>query len=170
MAGNLGAGLNAHVNIIEEAGKRGTLAKIRGDAKYIWVENDLDYPRKKPEQVEAERDPRRALKVVKQFGLEGVIMGVDHAYRAGVDPYRDFIELEDEFKKHLRTLHLSGTKGDHGLILADDDEFWDFMNFVKGKISSDVRFCLDLNPFEMGKKTRDEQVDYVRGLIKELEK
>ncbi len=170
MAGNLEAGLNAHVNIIEEAGKRGSLAKIRGGAKYIWVENDLDYPRKRPKQIEKERDPRRPLEVVKKYGLEGVIMGVDHAYRAGVDPYRDFIDLEGEFKKHLRTLHLSGTKGDHGLIEKDDVDFWDFMNFVKGKISEDVRFCLDLNPFEMGKKTRDEQIDYVRDLVKELEK
>lgn len=61
LAGEFNAGLSAHVNIIEEAGKRNQIEKVRGNSRYVWVENDLDYPRKKPAQFEDERDPPFAL-------------------------------------------------------------------------------------------------------------
>ena len=165
-----GAGLNSHRNIVEEAKKRNKLAKIKGKAAYLWIENDLDYPRKEPDDIKNEGDPGKVIDLIEDDpeNLDGLIYGVDHAFRAGVDPKEDFNTYRDQFKKHLRTLHLSGSRRDHGLIENDDHAFWDFMHFVREKISDDVRFCLDLNPAEMDRKTPSEQVDYFRNLVKKL--
>lgn len=170
LAGELNAGLNGHVYIVEQAEKRGTLLKIIGNARYLRVENDLDYPRNRPEQVRAERDPQRAIDAVKRNGLDGVILGIDHAYRAGQDPREGLDVFDGEDKKYLKTLHLSGSKTDHGLIQEDDWEFWDFLHYAKEKISDDVTFCLDLSPKEMQHLTYHQQVDYLKKLIKRLEK
>lgn len=170
LAGDFNAGLNAHVNIIEEAGKRNTMAKVRGNSRYVWVENDLDYPRKKPEQFEAERDPERAFRAVERHGLEGVIYGADHAFRFGADPADKFDEHKEGFDKHLRVIHLSGSEGDHPLIEDTDHKFWDFISFVRERISDEVRFCLDLDPLQMRKLSPDVQLEYVNNLVLKLGK
>lgn len=170
-------GLNAHVNIIEEAEKRNKILFIRGDAGYIFVENDLDYPRSRFDQFEKERDPQRAIDAVKRNDLEGVIYGLDHAYRAmrnpenkkRFDPREDFEKFESQFREHLRVIHMAGSLGDHGLILPNDTEFWDFVDFVKGRIEDDVVFCVDLSPVEMGKKSPGQQVEYTRDLVEKLQ-
>jgi hypothetical protein len=162
--------LNAHVNIVENAERRGKIKFIQGRARGIQVENDLDYPRIRPEHIKEERDPKRAIQAVLRNGLEGVIYGVDHAYRANIDPRHSLLENKEEFKRHLRTVHLSGSKTDHGLISDDDYEFWDFLDFISKNIEKDVVFCLDLNPKEMGTLSSDAQIDYLEGLISKLEK
>lgn len=162
--------LNAHVYIIEQAEKRGKVESIQGDSSGILVENDLDYPRIRPDQVRVERDPARAISAVERNNLEGVIFGVDHAYRSQLDPRSDLVNFKEDFEKHLRTVHLSGSRGDHGLIWDNDVEFWDLVDFVSGHVRSDVVFCLDLSPKEMGRMNSDEQVEYMESLIAKLEK
>ncbi len=163
------ATLNAHVNIIEEAEKRGKIGKIGGKARGILVENDLDYPRKYPFQIQNERDVGRAISAVERNHLEGLILGIDHAYRAHLDPRDDFLDFEQDLRRHVRTLHLSGSKEDHGLITDDDYEFWDVMDFVKVEVSPDVSFCLDLNPQQMAQKSLGGQYQYLRELVEKLE-
>ena len=170
LASEFNTGLNMHRNLAEEATKRGTIAKITGKARYVWIENALDYPRSESQDIDAERDPRKVIDILEKNpkDFSGLIYGVDHAFRAGVDSLQHFDEFKDEFKTHLRTLHLSGSKGDHGLIEDDDYVFWDFMHSVRDKISDDVRFCIDLNPAQMDAKTPSEQVDYVKKLVQKL--
>lgn len=162
--------LNAHVNIIEQAEKRGKIKFIQGRARSIQVENDLDYPRIRPEHIRQERDPKRAIQAVLRNGLEGVIYGVDHAYRANLDPRGDLLENKEDFKTHLKTIHFSGSKTDHGLITDDDHEFWGLADFISQNVERDVVFCLDLNPKEMGEMSPDGQVDYLESLFGKLEK
>lgn len=179
LAEDFDAGLNAHVNIIEEAQKRGKVNKIVGEARYVRVENDVDYPRKKFEHFQRERDIERALDAVEAIELDdsdGLIYGLDHAYRAMLnpenrdkfDPRDDFSKSNARFHKYLRNIHLAGSKGDHGLIQPDDGEFWGFMAFARDNISDNVAFCLDLDPVGMDAMTTDEQVDYMKVTVKKL--
>lgn len=121
-------------------------------------------------QFEAERDPQRAFSAVEKYGLEGVIYGADHAFRFGTDPAEKFEQHQEGFDRHLRVIHLSGSGGDHPLIEDSDKKFWDFVDFTRGRIADDVRFCLDLDPLQMRKLSADAQLDYISGLVQRLEK
>lgn len=176
LAGELDSGFNAHVSIIEEAQKRGKIDELKANSRYIWVENDLDYPRKNPGDIQKARDPVRAVSAVEGNGLDGVILGIDHAYNFGIDPKEDFEKtgVSDMLKKNLRCLHLAGStsfgEAGHGLIREDDKDFWALVNVVKGRdFDHDIVFCLDLNPFEMKHLTQSEQLDYIKRTVKKLE-
>ncbi len=174
LAGEFGAGLNSHVHIIEEASKKDKLTEIKGNARYIWVENDLDYPRSKPEQLRAERDPKRAIRAVEKYGLEGVILGVDHDFLYGLDSLEHFEQNLTELKKHLRSIHLAGSEGYRTLIPVDNGEILDqkvndVVDYVKQHFESTVNFCVDLNPFEMRYLTQAQQLDYIKELVRTLE-
>ncbi len=170
MAGELNAELNAHVNIVEAAGKSKKIVWIRGNSRGVLVENDLDYPRIRPEQIEAERDPARAFRAVEKYGLEGVIYGADHAFRHGIDPKEAFYQYREGFDKHLAVIHLSGSRGDHGLITPDDEDFWDFVRFAKENTDERVSLCLDLDPLAMRRLPKYSQLNYFNHTIEELEK
>jgi hypothetical protein len=171
LAEEFDAGLNAHANIVEEAAKRGKIAEMRGDSRYVWVENDLDYPRKREDQARAARDPQRAIDAVENNGLEGVILGVDHYLSYGGDPVGDISEHEEGLKKYLKAIHLSGSGGEHSLIDPRDDNFWELVRFMKEKFD-DAILCLDMNPIEMQRvfPTVDQQTEYIKGLVERLEK
>ncbi len=164
------AGLNAHVHVVEESAKRGKVKMLTDDTRYVWVENELDYPRERRDQVMAERDPVRAIRAVEQHGLEGVILGVDHDFLYKFNPVETLDGNYDGLKKHLRSVHISGSEGHHGLVSEEDRDFWEVVEYVRGhNFDNNVRFCLDLNPFEMRHLTRDEQLDYISGLVEKLE-
>lgn len=170
LAGEFGAGLTTHVNIAEEAGKRNKVQWLRGGSEYIWVENDVDYPRKRPEHILRERDPQRAIRAVEDYRLDGVIIGVDHDFYLGIDPLQTLTEKSTAFSKHLRAVHLSGSKGHHGIISEDDHDFWRVVDFIKREDSFDnVRFCVDLSPFALRHLTPDQQLDYIKDLVTRLE-
>lgn len=168
LAENFNAGLNAHVHIIEEAAKRHELTKIRGQAKYVWVENDTDYPRINPVQQQRQRDPLRAIRAVRYNGLDGIILGIDHDFWHGYDPMAIFEKYSANLKGHLRAVHLAGSTGHHGLISHQDRQFWDFIRYIKKANWPDVRFCLDLNPFEVQRLNPVEQLELVYQLVNRL--
>jgi len=177
LANDLDAGANAHTFIIEQAEKARKIDLIKDSTRYVWVENDLDYGRKKDEDIAKARNPLRAVGAVERNGLEGVIMGIDHAYGYGVDPREDFEnpEVFSKLTKHLKCLHLAGDSADHeaghGLIREDDKDFWGFVDYIKEKtFDNNLVFCLDLNPFEMRHLTSAQQLDYIKRLVANLEK
>lgn len=162
-------GLNAHVYLVEKAGPKG-ISKLQGRADYILVENDLDYPRIRLNQLMAERDPQRAIRAIETYGLEGLILGVDHDFLNKLDPIKTFERNQDGLKRHLKVIHLAGSKGFRGEDLRKDPDFWRVVNYVSETRDFDaVRFCLDLNPFEMRGLTNDEQLDYISNLVSQLE-
>lgn len=166
------AGANVHVNIVEEAVKGRQTGVLKSNFRYVRVENDLDWIRKKPDQYERERDPKRAIDAVERYGFEGVIYGLDHAFDHNRDPLLDF--RDPELITHLRTIHLSGTEklagGGHSLIGLDDPVFWGVIREIK-KISfpNPVSLCLDISPLAMSHMTPDQQLDYYRELVGKLE-
>ncbi len=168
LATELGAEQNVHVNIVEEAAKRGNLIEVLAGNRTL-TENAADYTREDFEENEAQINPERAFVAVRKYFLQGVIYGADHEYRSGKDPRILFDRHRKGFDKYLRVIHLSGSQGDHGLITDEDHEFWSFIDHIKDKISNDVIFCLDLDPFQMDHLTKAQQVDYIRNLVKKLE-
>ncbi len=168
LAEDLDAGMNLHRNIVQWGERRGKLDKIIGNSRYAFMENDLDYPRKHLEDIRAERDVQTALDVIRRNNLGGLIYGVDHAYRAKIDPREDFEKFKTDFAQDLRVLHISGSKGDHGLIEPDDFEFWDFVKFAAARIPEDVIFCMDLDPLAMDQKKPHEQVEYLSSTASQL--
>lgn len=164
------AGINAHVYIIEEAAKRNQLGWIRDNARYTWIENDLDYPRLKRDQLLAERDPQRAIGAVEQHGLEGVILGADHDFLYGLNPIETLEQNQEGLKRHLRCVHLAGSGGYRGLPDESDVAFWQVVDYVRNhSFDHNVRFCLDLSPFDMRRLKADQQLDYIKDLVKKLE-
>ncbi|OGD84621.1 hypothetical protein A2165_02285 [Candidatus Curtissbacteria bacterium RBG_13_40_7] len=163
-------GLSAHVYLVEKAGPKG-IKKLQGRADYVLVENDLDYPRSNPEQLMAERDPQRAIRAVESYGLEGIILGVDHDFLNKLDPVETFEQNLDGLRRHLKVTHLAGSEGFRGKDLLKDPEFWRVVDYISKKRDFDsVKFCLDLNPIEMQGLTNAEQLDYISALVRELEK
>lgn len=166
------AGLNVHMHIAENAGIRGKVDKLRGGSRYVWVENDVDRRRSRREHMLRARDPKRAVDAVEAYGYEGVILGIDHDFINGVDPREDISKYEEDFKKHLRAFHVSGSSGEHsliGLTREEDKKFWAVMDLIKEKGLDNVVFCVDLNPFEMDKLSDNGQLEYVKDLVERLE-
>lgn len=169
MASELGAGLNVHGHVVQKAEKRGELAKMRGRARYLFVENDSDSTDE--EGVLGARDPKKAIATVERNGLDGIIYGVDHDFEYGIDPRESFEEHKDNLAKHLRAIHISGASGDHSLIREDDRKFWDFIYYLRSSCFRNVTLCLDLHPLAMARafKTSRGEVLYLEGIISKLE-
>ncbi len=173
LAKEFNAGANAHVNLVEIAERKGKVGELVRGTRYVWVENALDYPRARRADAVKANDPGKTLGAVERnfdCGVEGVILGIDHAFIHGIDPHDWFADYADDLKKYLRVVHLAGSKTTHGLIDPSDYNFWEFVSFVKAKsFDFPVRFCLDLNPFEMKKLSSQAQLDYMKDLIARLE-
>ena len=169
LAGEFGAGLNFHRNVVERAVKTGRMKKIRGNAGYIWIENDLDYIRERPDQFRREVSIVSAIEAIKMSGADGLILGIDHAFRANKDPRDYFEEHADLLKENLRCIHICGSKGDHSPLLPDDKEVVELCRWLGPRLDPRVRFCVDTNPFLEAGYTEDQQYDGYKGAVHMLQ-
>lgn len=166
-AEELGAGLNAHGHTMETAEEKHEVAKVVGNTRYVWVENDSRFP--KGQSAEAS-DPSRAMQISERNGFQGIIIGIDHAFQYGDNPEDYFCQMGNKLKNQLRAVHLSASSGNHGLIREDDKRFWDFIDFIKKwDCDESVRFCLDLNPMQMRRLSPEQQLENLRMVINKLE-
>ena len=176
LAKQLDAGLNAHAYIVESAEKRGKIDHLKQNSRYIWVENDLDYPRKYKKDIALARDPQRAVDASERNGLQGIILGLDHTYGYELNPFDDFADhkLRTQLQNSMRSVHLAGSQGNkdesgHGLVDLEDRAFWEFIDYLKGlEFAEPLRFCLDITPYAMRKMTQSQQLDYMKQLVKKL--
>ncbi|OGD86291.1 hypothetical protein A2870_01685 [Candidatus Curtissbacteria bacterium RIFCSPHIGHO2_01_FULL_41_11] len=170
MAKEFDAGLNVHGYVAETAVERGDLNKLMAGSRYIYVENDSKRRGQGREGMIDTRDPQRAIDLVIEHDFGGMIWGVDHDFQFGINPCETFDKFEDQFRKHLRVIHLSGSSGDHSLIYQSDKKFWEFVGYISKRLDCGVVFCLDFNPLKMRKLSSNAQHIYVRDLVLELGK
>ncbi len=168
LAEELGTILNYHVNIVEEAERRGEIGKLLGKSAGIEVENDVDYKRSDPALRARDMDPKRAVAAAEINDFK-VIYGGDHAFEDGVDPVETLRANKESLKGKLTVIHVAGSRGERGLITDDDWQFWEFIEYIHNEWN-EVAIFLDLSPKVMFQLSEDQQESHILYLTRRIER
>lgn len=161
-------GVNAHTNVLEGLVRDGRLEEIKQRVSFVLAENERKYNSPVVKDQRVIYDPVTiARDIVEKYGLRGMIIGVDHGIREGVDIQQ---ALKDKgLRQHTTAMHLAKTIPGidaHDAIAVGDEYFGKILQEIaRTSFGNSVRAALDYNPSTMKGKSGQEQVRLVRNTI-----
>ena len=153
--------ISAHTNIIKGFSRDGKLEEVKSAVSgSILVESS---GRAKSSIIKDNRqfcDPVIVASIAEEYGLDGILFGVDHAVTEEVD-LEEAIE-NPIVKRTIQAMHMSGPH--HDLIGVGDEKLTDFLRLV-GEIEFEhhnVRAALDLDPRKLKMLSPKAQLEQIR--------
>lgn len=181
LAETLGVGVNAHPNVIEGFAKRGQLEDIKRRVAFVLAENERPYNSPHLQRlgsygISSHRfasDPEVIKwQIVQRYGLDGLLLGVDHA----IQTWQDSVRALDKTSDVVRAIHLAGAKkgeketGAHRLIKVGDPQIERFLEAASRRtFKHEVSVALDYNPFVFKAMLMEDQLELVRNTIRWIE-
>jgi len=178
LAEELGVGINAHPNVLEGFAKRGEIEDIKNKVAFVLAETERPYnsphlQRLKKQGISSRQfasDPEIVKKeIVEKYGLDGLLLGVDHLIQLGMDP----VEKLEKTADAVRAIHLAGGQGAgaHELISQGDPKVVEFLEAAaRQTFKGEVSAALDLNPVLMKTMPFETQLTVLRDTFNWLRK
>ena len=177
LAQDLEVGVNAHTNVIEGFAKRGELDDLKRKLKFVLAENERPYrsphlKRLNSKGVTSQQlasDPEVIRKeIIDRYGLDGLLLGVDHLVQIGKNPAKVLKKTADI----TRAIHLASSRQDqeHGTLEIGDPKILEFLEEVsKTTFNGQVSAALDLNPIIFRAIPFRQQIEIVRNTLSWIE-
>ncbi len=160
-------GVNAHTNVLEGFAKDGKLNEIKQTIPFVLAENERRYKSPILGDKKAMYDPAVIVdRIVKRYGLNGLVLGVDHGFGQGLDMTDTLVK--DSVRKQIRAMHLAKTNpgAQHVIIAIGDKQFEEFLRKAAvTPFTTPVRAALDYGPETMKGKSGEAQLKLVRDTI-----
>lgn len=177
LAQDLEVGVNAHSNVIEGFAKRGELEDLKRKLKFVLAENERPYrsPHLKrlsskgitSQQLASDPEVIRE-EIISRYGLDGLLLGVDHSVQIGEEPAKVLKKVADV----TRAIHLASSRQDqqHGVLEIGDPKILEFLEEASKTIfNGQVSVALDLNPILLRAIPFQRQVEIVRNTLSWIE-
>ena len=160
-------GLTMHTNVIEGFARDGKLEELKRAVPFILAENEQAFRSPILKDKDAISEPPVIIeRIVKRYGLSGILLGIDHLAQQG----RDLVEVFDDelVRSNTKAMHLAGASSHlhHDVIAIGDEEFKGFLQTVATvPFAYPIRAALDYKPVIFNNVNPNQQVDLYKKTI-----
>lgn len=153
-------GISAHTNIIKGFSRDGKLEEVKSAVSgSILVESSGRAKSSIIKDMSHFFDPVMVATIAEEYGLDGILFGVDHAVTEEVD-LEEAIE-KPIVKRTIQAMHISGPH--HDLIGIGDERLINFLHALgKVEFPHDVRAAIDYDPRKIKKQDASVQLETIK--------
>lgn len=175
IAQQLGLEVNMHPNVAEGFALEGKLQEIKQNVPATFVENQRPYSSNIVKDQRKIFDPLVIKDLINEYQLTGLILDTEHlkkewfsgvkSYEKGVSPISSLEKTKDVLAK----IHISGEKGNHGLLQKDDPLF----NSILAKVSQmefnhPLKIVFDFSPLPLLTMRSQKKLEIIQTLTDKI--